>query len=154
MGCPSASTGGLAGLACPAQRPFTRRAFGPGGAFIGITLDAGPFAGLSYFVAEDVKPAVRVGDHVRAGQVIAVMYGGPAGIETGWASGRGDEPLAAALGQQNKRGDPGGWSSAAGISFDRVLVSTGTERHPAGHQGARQDVRAVSVAPGGRRGAH
>ena len=99
----------------------------PGGVFIGITLDAGPFRGLSYFLAEDVKPAVHVGDHVVAGQEIALMYGGPSGIETGWASGRGDTPLAAALGQQNKRGDPGGWSSAAGISFDRVLVSTGTE---------------------------
>jgi hypothetical protein len=98
----------------------------PGGAFVGITLDSGPFAGLSYFVAEDVKPTVRVGDHVRAGQEIAVMFRGPAGIETGWASGHGDQPLAAALGQQNKRGDPGGWSSAAGISFDRVLVAAGT----------------------------
>jgi murein DD-endopeptidase MepM/ murein hydrolase activator NlpD len=98
----------------------------PGGVFIGIQLDDGPFAGLPYFVAEDVKPTVRVGDHVEAGQEIAVMYGGHAGIETGWAAGRGDQPLAAALGQQNKNGDPGSWTSAAGVSFDRVLVSTGT----------------------------
>ena len=98
----------------------------PGGAFVGITLDSGQFAGLSYFVAENVKPTVRVGDHVQAGQEIAVMYRGSAGIETGWASGRGDQPLAAALGQQNKHGDPGAWSSAAGVSFDRLLVSTGT----------------------------
>ncbi len=104
----------------------TKGAGWPGGVFIGITLDSGPFAGLSYFVAEDVKPAVSVGDHVQAGQVIAVMYHGPAGIETGWAAGHGDQPLAAALGQQNKKGDPGAWSSAAGVSFDRVLVSTGT----------------------------
>jgi murein DD-endopeptidase MepM/ murein hydrolase activator NlpD len=98
----------------------------PGGVFIGITLDSGPFAGLSYFVAEDVKPAVRVGDHVEAGQEIAVMYHGQAGIETGWAAGRGDQPLAAALGQQNTHGDPGAWTAAAGLSFDRLLVSTGT----------------------------
>lgn len=97
----------------------------PGGIFVGITLDSGPFAGLSYFVAEDVKPTVHVGDHVRAGEQIATMYRGPAGIETGWAAGHGDQPLAAALGQQNKHGDPGGWSSAAGVSFDRLLVSTG-----------------------------
>lgn len=97
----------------------------PGGVFIGITLDSGPFAGLSYFLAEDVRPAVKVGDHVRAGQVIALMYGGSSGIETGWAAGRGDQPLAAALGQQAS-GDPGGWTSAAGASFDRVLVSVGT----------------------------
>ena len=98
----------------------------PGGAFVGITLDSGPYAGLSYFVAEDVKPAVHVGDHVEAGQAIALMYRGPAGIETGWATGHGDQPLAAALGQQFKRGDPGSWTSAAGLSFDRLLVATGT----------------------------
>lgn len=107
----------------------------PGGAYIGITLDSGPFAGLSYFLAENVHPTVHVGDHVQAGQQIATMYRGSAGIETGWASGKGDQPLAAALGQQNKHGDPGGWSSAAGVSFDRLLVSTGT---PSGiPQGAR-----------------
>jgi hypothetical protein len=97
----------------------------PGGAFIGITLDSGPFAGLSYFVAENVKPAVHVGDHVGAGQPIALMYHGSAGIETGWAAGRGDQPLAAALGQQFRHGDPGAWTSAAGLSFDRVLVAAG-----------------------------
>ena len=97
----------------------------PGGIFIGITLDEGPFAGLSYFLAEDVRPGVHVGDHVVAGQPIARMYSGSAGIETGWAAGRGDQPLASALNQENKRGDPGGWTSAAGLSFDRVLVSTG-----------------------------
>jgi hypothetical protein len=98
----------------------------PGGVFIGIMLDEGSFAGLPYFVAENVKPTVHVGDHVEAGQQIAVMYRGSAGIETGWASGRGDQPLAAALGQQYKHGDPGAWTSAAGVSFDRVLVSVGT----------------------------
>jgi murein DD-endopeptidase MepM/ murein hydrolase activator NlpD len=97
----------------------------PGGVYIGITLDSGPYAGLSYFLAENVRPAVHVGDHVRAGQPIAEMYDGSAGIETGWAAGRGDQPLAAALGQQNKNGDPGAWTSAAGLSFDRVLVAAG-----------------------------
>lgn len=97
----------------------------PGGTFIGITLDSGPYAGRAYFVAEDVRPTVRPGERVQAGQVIGTMYHGSAGIETGWASGRSDEPLAAALGQQNKAGDPGAWSSAAVVSFDRVLVSVG-----------------------------
>src|SRR3954447_8577487 len=104
----------------------TKGAGWPGGTFIGITLDDGPYAGLSYFLAEDVKPAVHVGDHVEAGQEIAVMFRGPAGIETGWAAGKGDQPLASALRQQNPKGDPGAWTSAAGVSFDRLLVSTGT----------------------------
>ena len=46
------------------------------------------------------------------------------GIETGWAAGHGDVPLAAALNQQSP-GDPGGWTSAAGFSFDKVLVAVG-----------------------------
>src|SRR5439155_22074231 len=33
----------------------------PGGGFIGITLDSGRFAGLSYFVAESVRATVKVG---------------------------------------------------------------------------------------------
>jgi hypothetical protein len=125
MGVDYAGTGPV--LALGSGTVFNTKGAGwPGGAFVGITLDSGPFAGLSYFVAENVKPAVHVGDHVAAGQPIAVMYDGSAGIETGWAAGRGDQPLAAALGQQNKRGDPGSWTSAAGLSFDRVLVATGT----------------------------
>jgi murein DD-endopeptidase MepM/ murein hydrolase activator NlpD len=124
MGVDYAGTGPI--LALGSGTVFNTAGAGwPGGAFIGITLDSGPFKGLPYFVAEDVKPTVRVGQHVQAGQEIAVMYHGAAGIETGWAAGKGDQPLAAALRQQNTSGDPGAWSSAAGISFDRVLVSTG-----------------------------
>lgn len=114
-------------LALGSGRVFNTRGPGwPGGIFIGITLANGPYRGLSYFVAEDVKPTVHVGDTVRAGEEIGVMYHGPAGIEMGWAAGQGDQPLAAALGQQNKHGDPGAWTSAAGLSFDRLLISTGT----------------------------
>jgi murein DD-endopeptidase MepM/ murein hydrolase activator NlpD len=96
----------------------------PGGGFIGITLDSGRFSGLSYFVAESVRATVRIGQHVQAGQQIANMFNGPSGIETGWATGSGDQPLALTLHQQAP-GDPGGWTSAAGLSFDRVLVSVG-----------------------------
>jgi hypothetical protein len=125
MGVDYAGTGPV--LALGSGTVFNTAGAGwPGGAFVGITLDTGPYRGLAYFVAEDVKPTVRVGQRVQAGQEIAVMYHGAAGIETGWAAGKGDQPLAAALGQQNKSGDPGGWSSAAGISFDRVLVSAGS----------------------------
>jgi murein DD-endopeptidase MepM/ murein hydrolase activator NlpD len=107
----------------------------PGGGFVGITLDSGRLSGLSYFLAEDVKATVRVGQHVRAGQRIAVMFDGPAGIETGWAVGHGDQPLAWGLGQQKKNGPPGEWTTAAGLSFDRVLVSVGaTSGIPQGPQ--------------------
>ena len=96
----------------------------PGGGFVGITLDSGRFSGLSYFIAESVRATVRVGEHVQPGQQIANMYNGPSAIETGWATGQGDQPLALTLRQQAP-GDPGGWTSAAGLSFDRLLVSVG-----------------------------
>jgi murein DD-endopeptidase MepM/ murein hydrolase activator NlpD len=60
----------------------------PGGGFVGITLDAGQFAGKSYFVAESVRATVKVGQHVQAGQQVATMFNGPSGIETGWATGQ------------------------------------------------------------------
>jgi murein DD-endopeptidase MepM/ murein hydrolase activator NlpD len=97
----------------------------PGGGFVGITLDSGPYAGKSYFVAESVRATVKVGQHVQAGQQVANMFNGPSGIETGWATGQGDQPLALTLHQQNPHGDPGAWMSAAGLSFDRLLVSVG-----------------------------
>lgn len=97
----------------------------PGGGFVGITLDSGSLAGKSYFVAESVRATVKVGQHVQAGQQIANMFNGPSGIETGWATGSGDQPLALTLHQQAP-GDPGGWTSAAGLSFDRLLVAVGT----------------------------
>jgi murein DD-endopeptidase MepM/ murein hydrolase activator NlpD len=96
----------------------------PGGGFVGITLDSGQYAGKSYFVAESVRATVKVGQHVQAGQQVANMFNGPSGIETGWATGQGDQPLALTLHQQAP-GDPGGWMSAAGLSFDRLLVSVG-----------------------------
>jgi murein DD-endopeptidase MepM/ murein hydrolase activator NlpD len=112
-------------LALGSGRVFSTSGPGwPGGGFIGITLDSGRFAGLSYFVAESVRATVRVGQHVQAGQQIANMFNGPSGIETGWATGTGDQPLALTLGQQAP-GDPGGWTSAAGLSFDRLLVTVG-----------------------------
>jgi murein DD-endopeptidase MepM/ murein hydrolase activator NlpD len=96
----------------------------PGGGFVGVTLDSGSLAGKSYFIAESVRATVKVGQHVQAGQQIATMFEGPSAIETGWATGQGDQPLALTLHQQAP-GDPGGWTSAAGLSFDRLLVSVG-----------------------------
>jgi hypothetical protein len=123
MGVDYSGTGPVVALG--SGRVFNTNGGGwPGGVFIGITLDSGPYAGKPYYIAECVKPTVQVGQHVQAGQMIATMYDCGSGIETGWASGTADEALAASLHQQ-AAGDPGGWSSAAGISFDRLLVAAG-----------------------------
>lgn len=101
----------------------------PGGVFIGYTLLDGPYAGKHVYFAEHMLSSVSVGDHLQAGDVIGHMY--PPSIECGWAAGGGDGALAAALGQQASP-DPGGWMSAAGYSFNKLLealgVPSGTKR--------------------------
>ncbi|HLH67292.1 MAG TPA: hypothetical protein VKV27_16500 [Solirubrobacteraceae bacterium] len=97
----------------------------PGGTFIGISLTSGPYAGLSIYYAENIIPWVTVGQRVRAGQVVGVMVDHFPYTESGWATGQGQEPLALALGQEDPKGDPGGWTTAAGASFNNLLVSLG-----------------------------
>lgn len=94
-------------------------------AFVGYTLTNGPYAGKHVYVAEDIIPQVSRGDMIKAGQVIATFKSSSTGLETGWASGDASGALAAALGQQDPSGDPGGWASQAGLSFNRLLVSLG-----------------------------
>lgn len=55
------------------------------GTFIAIKLD--DTSGLSDYVyyAEDITPAVRVGQRVSAGQLVGTATGGSTGIEVGWA---------------------------------------------------------------------
>lgn len=93
-------------------------------AFVGYTLSDGSYEGKSIYVAEDIIPKVSVGQTITAGQVIATFIGSSTGLETGWATGSGYGCLAASLNQQAP-GDPGAWSSAAGISFNRFLTSLG-----------------------------
>lgn len=92
-----------------------------GGGCVVYTLADGPFAGKHVYVAENVTCKVKAGDKVTPGQVICSMAGG---IETGWASGNGDQALAASLGQQAP-GDPGSWESKSGESFNHLLEKLG-----------------------------
>lgn len=97
----------------------------PGGTFIGYTLLDGAYKGRHVYHAENVTALVQVGQTVRAGDPVGVMHNASPHTEHGWASGNGDVTLAAELNQQFTAGDPGAWSSAAGISFNRLLVSLG-----------------------------
>ena len=94
----------------------------PGGAFIGIKLSEGAYAGKCIYHAENIAVQVKQGQHVKAGTVIGQMTGG---TESGWASGQPQQALAEALHMYKPTGDPGGWESAAGASFNRFLVSLG-----------------------------
>ncbi len=100
----------------------------PGGGWITYRLTGGPDAGLMVYVAEDVTPTVQVGQQVSASTVIANMYNGGTGIETGWAmpDGASSESEMAAAGGISGGGP---FPTMIGLSFDNLLTSLGV---PAG----------------------
>jgi murein DD-endopeptidase MepM/ murein hydrolase activator NlpD len=101
----------------------------PGGGWITYRLTDGPDAGLMVYVAEDVKPAVQVGQRVTSSTVIADMFNGGDGIETGWAMPDGasaESQLPAAGGISG--GGP--FPTMIGLSFEGLLQSLGV---PAGN---------------------
>ena len=112
----------------------TSSAFGystgwPGGGWITYQLTDGPDAGLTVYLAEDVTPTVQVGQHVTPDTVIANMFAGGDGIETGWAEPGGllaESQLPAAGGI----GGSGPFPTRVGASFDQLLQSLGVPPAP------------------------
>ena len=101
----------------------------PGGGWVTYQLTSGPAAGLQVFVAEDVTPTVQVGEHVTSSTVVANMYAGSAGIETGWALPDGssaESQLAVAGGISG--GGP--FPTAIGLNFDALLQVLGVPAAP------------------------
>jgi murein DD-endopeptidase MepM/ murein hydrolase activator NlpD len=93
----------------------------PGGTFIAYQLNDGPARGLVVYTAEDINPQVSVGSTVTANTVIGQMYGGPNGIEIGWADGSAiPNAMARTYGQYH-----GGNSTAFGYNFSRFLQALG-----------------------------
>lgn len=96
----------------------------PGGGWITYRLTDGPDAGLVVYLAEDVTPTVGVGQHVTSATVIANMFNGGDGIETGWAmsdgvSAESEEPAAGGIGGN------GPFPTRIGLSFEELLQSLG-----------------------------
>jgi hypothetical protein len=101
----------------------------PGGGWITYRLTDGPDAGLMVYVAEDVQPTVAVGQVVTPSTVIATMYNGGTGIETGWAM----PDAASAESQLPEAGGIGGggpFPTMVGLSFDNLLRSLGVPAAP------------------------
>jgi nucleoid-associated protein YgaU len=86
----------------------------PGGVFLCIRLDTGQYV----YYAEDISPAVAVGQRVTAGQYIGRANGG-SGIEVGWAAPPGDGDSAAAAAGQYV------YPTGEGESFNALLASLG-----------------------------
>jgi hypothetical protein len=101
----------------------------PGGGWITYQLTDGPDAGLMVYVAEDVTPTVQVGQKVTSSTVIANMFNGGDGIETGWATSDGStaESQTAAAGGISGNGP---FPTMVGLSFDAVLESVGVPAAP------------------------
>ena len=101
----------------------------PGGGWITYRLTDGPAAGLTVFVAEDVKPAVQVGQEVSSSTVIANMFDGGAGIETGWAQpdGSSAESQLAAAGAISGQGP---FPTRVGLNFEELLQVLGVADAP------------------------
>jgi murein DD-endopeptidase MepM/ murein hydrolase activator NlpD len=101
----------------------------PGGGWITYRLTNGPAAGLTVFLAEDVTPTVSVGDHVTSDTVIAKMYDGGAGIETGWATADGST-AASQLSEAGGISGDGPFPTEIGMNFEELLQALGV---PAGN---------------------
>jgi murein DD-endopeptidase MepM/ murein hydrolase activator NlpD len=94
------------------------------GAFVEYQLTGGAYAGRYVYYAESLSPAagLRVGQPVHAGQPIASINGG---IEIGWGSGLGTQPLAQALGQWSGGADASNVASPSGKSFSALIAQLG-----------------------------
>jgi murein DD-endopeptidase MepM/ murein hydrolase activator NlpD len=110
----------------------------PGGGWITYRLTSGPAQGLVVYVAEDVTPDVQVGQTVTASTVLATMFNGSDGIETGWAEGDGssEEPESQAP-EAGGIGAGGPFPTIVGLNFDELLQALGVPAAPnAGEAGS------------------
>jgi hypothetical protein len=98
----------------------------PGGTFISYRLTDGPAAGRYVYVAENVVPAVSVGQAVTADTVLGTLVDAAPDMETGWANppGLGDA-LAGASGQWNAQTDSQSLPTAYGANFSQLLAALG-----------------------------
>lgn len=88
---------------------------------VAYKLTNGSHAGHTVYVAEQIAPAVRVGQKVSAGQAIGHYASQGTGIETGWADGMGPGGVLAQSREFN-----GSNPTRSGQSFSAFLKALGT----------------------------
>ena len=130
MGVDFAGSGPVYALGNAVITNATGTNFGwPGGGWITYQLTDGPGAGLTVFVAEDVTPTVQVGQHVSSSTVIANMFAGGDGIETGWAQQSGLSAESQLL-EAGGIGGGGPFPTRIGVNFEELLQSLGVPAAP------------------------
>ena len=120
----------------------------PGGGWVSYRLTDGPDAGLMVYVAEDVTPAVKAGQHVSSSTVVATMYDGGDGIETGWAQPTG-QAAESQLPQAGGISGGGPFPTRIGADFEELLQSLGVPAAPNRSQPAYGLLPASYPADGG-----
>ena len=88
----------------------------PSGVFISYRLSDGPAAGHVVYIAENVTPAVSIGERVNPGTVVGVLHDAKTCLETGWARDSGRAGYAAGFAQFNGKN-----STAYGLNFSALL---------------------------------
>ena len=106
---------------------------GWGGGWITYQLTDGPDAGLMVYLAEAVTPTVVVGEHVTPSTVIADMFEGGGGIETGWAQASG-VTAESQLAEAGGIGGGGPFPTVIGVNFDELLIALGAPAAPNRYQ--------------------
>jgi murein DD-endopeptidase MepM/ murein hydrolase activator NlpD len=101
----------------------------PGGGWITYRLTGGPASGLVVYVAEDITPAVTVGQRVSPSTVIGTMFDGSDGIETGWAQPTGLS-AESELPQAGGIAGLGPFPTRIGVNFDELLQLLGVPAAP------------------------
>ncbi|HEY2550169.1 MAG TPA: hypothetical protein VGI64_06295 [Streptosporangiaceae bacterium] len=101
----------------------------PGGGWITYRLTDGPAAGLTVYLAEDVRPTVQAGQRVNSSTVIANMFSGGDGIETGWAQ-PGGVSAESQLPEAGGISGGGPFPTIVGLSFEELLQATGVVAAP------------------------
>jgi hypothetical protein len=121
----------------------------PGGTFISLLLDSGPYAGKYVYYAENIAPKVSVGQHVKAGQLVGHARGSYPYVELGWAASPGTGgTMAAQTGEAASGGDPGAFSTAYGVSMSNLIQSLGGQAGIQTPGGIRGSVDATYPAGG------
>jgi hypothetical protein len=97
----------------------------PDGTFITYRLTDGRAEGRTVYVAENVTPAVTVGQSVTANTVVGILHDSYPDMEIGWAADAYGDTMAADAGQWPSADDAGSVPTAYGVNFNQLLVSIG-----------------------------
>jgi hypothetical protein len=100
----------------------------PGGTYMTLQLDQGPYKNQLWYMAENIAPTVQIGQHVAAGQKVGHARGSYPFTEFGWSANTTGRTMAAASGQAARgqaAGDPGRYSTAWGVAASNLIASLG-----------------------------